>query len=32
MSKTWLEEKRWKKVREFLPGGYGWEMQVGKEK
>lgn len=24
LSKTWVEEKGWKKIKEKLPGGFAW--------
>lgn len=25
---TWIEEKGWKKIKEKLPGGYEWGIQL----
>lgn len=32
MSDTWVDEKRWIKVKETLPRGYKWEVQMAKRK
>lgn len=32
MSEMWLDGKRWEKIREKLPGGYDWAVQVTKRK
>lgn len=32
LSETWVEERGWRKVKERLPKGYSWEVQMAKRK
>lgn len=32
MSETWLEKKEWERLKERLPRGYEWEIQLAEGK
>lgn len=32
MSETWLEKREWERLKERLPRGYEWEIQLARRK
>lgn len=32
LTETWIDKKRWEKIKNRLPGGYKWEMQEARKK
>lgn len=32
LTETWIDKKRWEKIKNRLPGGYEWGMQEARKK
>lgn len=32
LTETWIDKKRWEKIKNRLPGGYEWGMQKARKK